>query len=75
VDRLGREEMTMRLGAMTVAGVVAIAAATAAAASIWLALTDPEAVAVTVSERDLGPVARALGDALWTLWRAILRYL
>jgi hypothetical protein len=62
-------------GSMTIAGIMAIAALAAAAAIIWLALTDPATVARTVSEGDVQPAIRALGDALWMLWRALLRYL
>jgi multidrug resistance efflux pump len=56
-------------------GVVALLAATLAAAAIWLMLTDPVTVADAVSGGDVTPLVRALGAALYDAVKGILGYL
>ena len=46
---------------MSLVGVVGVLAATLAAATIWLVLTDPVTVADAASEQDITPLVRDLG--------------
>ena len=63
-----------RIG-MSVAGVIALLAATLAAATIWLLLTDPVTVADAVTEQDVTPFVRQLADVLYQALRRLVRYL
>lgn len=60
---------------MSLVGVVGLVAATLAAATIWLLLTDPVTVADAVTERDVTPVVRELAVILLQALRGLLRYL
>gem|GEM_PF-822484 len=63
-----------RIG-MSVAGAVGIIAATLAAATIWLLLTDPVTVADAVNEQDVTPFVRQLARVLYDAVIRIARYL
>ncbi|MEE2612380.1 MAG: hypothetical protein VX975_01015 [Acidobacteriota bacterium] len=63
-----------RIG-MSVAGVVGVLAATLAAATIWLLLTDPVTVADAVSEQDVKPFVRQLINVIFQALRQLARYL
>ena len=63
-----------RIG-MSVAGVVGVLAATLAAATIWLLLTDPVTVADAVSEQDVPPFVRQLVNVIFQVLRQLVRYL
>ena len=60
---------------MSVLGVVGVLAATLAAATIWLILTDPVTVADAVSEQDITPVVRELAVIIFEAIQGLLRYL
>jgi ABC-type cobalamin/Fe3+-siderophores transport system ATPase subunit len=63
-----------RIG-MSVAGVVGLLAATLAAATIWLLLTDPVTVADAVSEQEVTPFLRELATVIYQALRQLVRYL
>ena len=63
-----------RIG-MSVAGVVGVLAATLAAATIWLLLTDPVTVADAVSAQDVTPFVRQLANVILQVLRQLARYL
>ena len=50
-------------------------AATLAAATIWLLLTDPVTVADAVSEQDVTPFVRQLANVIFQALRQLVRYL
>ena len=52
-----------------------VLAATLAAATIWLVLTDPVTVADAVSEQDITPLVRDLAAIIFEALRNLLRYL
>ncbi len=54
---------------------VAIIAASLAAATIWLLLTDPVSVATAVTRGDVTPFVRALASALYEVLQGLLEYL
>ena len=60
---------------MSLVGVVGVLAATLAAATIWLVLTDPVTVADAVSEQDITPLVRDLAALIYEALRSLLRYL
>ena len=60
---------------MSLVGVVGVLAATLAAATIWLVLTDPVTVADPVSEQDITPLVRDLAAIIFEALRNLLRYL
>lgn len=60
---------------MSVAGAVGLLAATLAAATIWLLLTDPVTVADAVGEQDVTPFVRQLANVLYEAVLRIARYL
>ena len=64
----------VRIG-MSVAGVVGVLAATLAAATIWLLLTDPVTVADAVSEQDVTPFVRLLVKVIFQALRQLAGYL
>jgi hypothetical protein len=59
--------------------VIGIVAATIAAATIWLLLTDPvggaDAVSTALSTRDVGPFMRAIGDVILEALQGLFGYL
>jgi len=55
--------------------VVGVLAATLAAATIWLLLTDPVTVADAVSEQDVTPFVRQLVNVIFQVLRQLVRYL
>ena len=63
-----------RIG-MSVVGVVGVLAATLAAATIWLLLTDPVTVADAVSAQDVTPFVRQLANVILQVLRQLARYL
>jgi multidrug resistance efflux pump len=56
-------------------GAVAVIAATLAAATIWLLLTDPVTVADAVKDGQVTPLVRALAGVLYDAVKGILRYI
>jgi hypothetical protein len=56
-------------------GAAAAMAATLAAATIWLLLTDPITVADAVKDGQVTPLVRALGAVLYDAFRGILKYI
>ena len=60
---------------MSLAGVVALLAATLAGATIWLVLTDPATVVDAVSQDDITPLVRDLAAVLYEALQSLLRYL
>ncbi len=56
-------------------GIVALIAATLAAATIWLLLTDPVTVADAVNEGNVTPLVRELAEALYGALRGLLKWL
>ena len=60
---------------MSLVGIVGLLAATLAAATIWLLLTDPVTVADAVSEDDITPLVRDLAAVIYEAIRNLLRYL
>jgi hypothetical protein len=63
-----------RLG-LSVFGVFGAVAATLAVATIWLLLTDPVTVADAVQRRDVSPLVRALGAALYDAMKGLFKYI
>ena len=62
-----------RIG-MSVAGVVGVLAATLAAATIWLLLTDPVTVADAVNGQEVTPFVRQLANVIFQALRQLVRY-
>lgn len=60
---------------ISVFGVVAVLAATLAAATIWLLLTDPVTVADAVNQGNVTPLVRELANALYGALRGLLTWL
>lgn len=60
---------------LSLIGGVGILAATLAAATIWLLLTDPVTVADAVSEGEVTPLVKALANLLYEALRDLLKYL
>jgi hypothetical protein len=56
-------------------GVVGVIAATLAAATIWLLLTDPVTVADAVAEGEVSPLVRELVDVIYDAFQGLLKYL
>ncbi len=56
-------------------GAVAVIAATLAAATIWLLLTDPVTVADAVKDGQVTPLVRALAGVLYDAVKGILKYI
>jgi hypothetical protein len=58
---------------------IGIAAATVAAATIWLLVTDPvggaDVVSTAMSTRDVGPLMRAIGSVILEALRGLFGYL
>ena len=60
---------------LSVFGVFGAVAATLAVATIWLLLTDPVTVADAVQRRDVSPIVRALGEALYDAMKGLFKYI
>lgn len=60
---------------LTVASVVGMGAAAAAALTIWLLVTQPLTVANAVNARDLAPLLQVMAGALAGALSAVIRYL
>lgn len=56
-------------------GAVAVIAATLAAATIWLLLTDPVTVADAVKDGQVTPLVRALAGVLYDAMKGLLKYI
>jgi multidrug resistance efflux pump len=56
-------------------GAVAVIAATLAAATIWLLLTDPVTVADAVKDGQVSPLVRALAGVLYDAMKGLLKYI
>ena len=67
--------MSLARISISVAGVVGLVAATLAAATIWLLLTDPVTVADAVSEQDITPFVRQLAEVIYQALQRLVRYL
>ena len=59
---------------LSLVGLIGVVAATLAAATIWLLLTEPLTVADAMSEQDLSPLARELTAILYAALRSLLRF-
>ena len=64
---------------VSLVAVVGVVAATLAAATIWLLLTDPvggaEAVSQTIATGDVAPFIKALGSVIFGALRDLFKYL
>ena len=67
--------MSLARVGISVAGVVGVLAATLAAATIWLLLTDPVTVADAVGQEDVSPFVRQLANIIFQALRQLVRYL
>lgn len=71
--------MTFPRLSLSLVGIVGALAATLAGATIWLIITQPvttaEFVNQAVTEGDVAPFVRALGNVLYDALRGILKYL
>lgn len=70
--------MTFPRLSLSLVGIVGALAATLAAATIWLIITEPVNTAQNVSklaEGDLSPFVQAVGSVLYDALRGILKYL
>jgi membrane protein YqaA with SNARE-associated domain len=67
--------MSVGRWSVSLVALLGIAAATIAAATIWLVFTDPVTVANAVSTGDVGPVVQALGTVIANALRGLFRYL
>jgi hypothetical protein len=60
---------------VSLVAVIGLMAATVASATIWLLFTDPVTVANAVSEGDVGPVVRAIGEVIADALRGLFKFL
>jgi ABC-type cobalamin/Fe3+-siderophores transport system ATPase subunit len=60
---------------LSLVGLIGVLAATLAAATIWLLLTEPLTVADAINEQELAPLVRELADILYAALRSLLRFL
>ena len=71
--------MSVARWSVSLVAVVGIVAATLAAATIWLLLTDPvggaEAVSQTVATGDVTPFIKAIGSVIFGALRDLFKYL
>jgi hypothetical protein len=67
--------MSLARVGISVAGVVGVLAATLAAATIWLLLTDPVTVADAVGQEDVSPFVRQLVNIIFQALRQLVQYL
>ncbi len=68
-------KMSLARFSISLFGVVALIAATLAAATIWLFLTDPVTVADAVKDGKVTPLVQALAGVLYDAFRGILKYI
>jgi hypothetical protein len=71
--------MSLARWSVSLAALIGALAATLAAATIWLLLTDPvrgaDAVSTAVSTGDVAPFVRALGSVIVEALRGLFKYL
>ena len=67
--------MTTRELAMTLAGMVAVAASVAAGLTTWLLVTAPATVALAIEGRDGEPLLQVALTALYQVLARLVRYL
>ena len=67
--------MSLARVSISVIGAVALVAATLAAATIWLLLTDPVTVADAVNTGEVTPFVRALANVLYDTFRGLVKWL
>lgn len=71
--------MTAARWSISLVAVVGVLAATLAAATIWLLLTDPvrgaDTVSTAISTGDLAPFMRAIGGVIYDALVGLFRYL
>jgi putative flippase GtrA len=67
--------MSVARVSLSLFGMVGILAATIAAATIWLLLTDPVTVADAVASGEVSPLVKALAGVLYDAMQGILKYL
>lgn len=60
---------------LSLVGIIGVVAATLAAGTIWLLLTEPLTVADAMNEQDLTPLVRELAGMLYAALRSLLRFL
>ena len=60
---------------LSLVGLIGVLAATLAAATIWLLLTEPLTVADAINEQEFAPLVRELADILYAALRSLLRFL
>lgn len=60
---------------LSLAAVIGVLAATLAAATIWLLITQPVTVADAVASGEVSPVMRALAGALYEALQGVVKYL
>jgi hypothetical protein len=69
---MDRVSFRWSLSLIAVAGLIA---ATLAAATIWLLVTDPVTVATTTTSGDVGPFVRAVGAVFVQALKGLFQYL
>jgi hypothetical protein len=71
--------MTLARWSISLVAIVGALAATLAAATIWLLVTDPvrgaDAVSTGIATGDLGPFIRAIGSVIYDAIVGLIRYL
>ena len=71
--------MSFRRWSVSLIAAIGIAAASLAAATIWLLLTDPigsrETMDAVVQQRDLTPLIQALGNVIYDALKSLFGYL
>ena len=71
--------MTVARWSVSLIAVIGMLAATLAAATIWLLVTDPvggaEAVSTAISTGDVGPFMKAIGSVIVGALRDLFKYL
>ncbi|MBM3749827.1 MAG: hypothetical protein FJW21_01415 [Acidimicrobiia bacterium] len=70
--------MSLARWSVSLMGIIGLVAATMAAATVWLLLTDPVTVADSVSklsQGDVAPAMRALGSVIVDALRGLFKYL
>ena len=67
--------MSLTRLSLSLFGVVGVAAAALAGATIWLLLTDPVTVADAVAEGEVSPLVRELASVIYDAFQGLLKYL
>ena len=67
--------MSLARWSVSLVAIIGVLAATIAAATIWLLLTDPVTVADAVSKGDVSPVMQAIGAVILGALKGLFRYL